>query len=105
MEINPDDMRLTYQLSWLLATAWEQKVRDGKEALRLAEIICENTSYNNPTSLDLLSAALAENGQFEKASQTAKKAHGLAVRSKNQKLADNIKIRLQLYEFKKPYRE
>jgi tetratricopeptide (TPR) repeat protein len=105
MEIAPDDMRFVYQLSWLLATAKEQNIRNGKEALRLAEILCEHTSYDNPTSLDLLSVAFAESGQFESASKAAYKAYVLAVKSKKQKLAAAISARQKLFEMNKPYRE
>jgi hypothetical protein len=56
-------------------------------------------------SLDLLSVALAESGQFESASETAKKAYILALKSKKQKLAAAISARKKLFELNKPYRE
>ena len=58
----------------MLSAAPEHSVRNGKEALRLAEEICANTNYNDPASLDLLAAALAENRLFKKACDDAKKA-------------------------------
>jgi Tfp pilus assembly protein PilF len=104
-ELAPADYRLAYQLSWLLATAPESGIRDGGEAQRLAELICENTLYNTPASLDLLGVALATNGQFEKAIEAAEKGRILAVGKKDTKLAGEIKSRLDLYKMNKPYRE
>jgi tetratricopeptide (TPR) repeat protein len=105
IELAPDDMRFAYQLSWLLATAPEKEIRNGPESLRLAEMVCKYTSYNNPNSLDLLSVALAETGQFEKASKTAQKAYRLAMKRNNLILAEKIKNRQRLFDLKRPYRE
>jgi tetratricopeptide (TPR) repeat protein len=104
-EIAPGDMRFAYQISWLMATSPEASIRDGKESLRLANLVCKNTSFNNPTSLDLLSVAQAENRQFNQALSTAQKAYALAKRSKNRKLAENINMRIELFKLKQPYRE
>jgi tetratricopeptide (TPR) repeat protein len=101
----PDDMRYMYQLGWLLAVSEENDLRNGKEALRLAKIVCEYSNYNNAAALDLLAAAHAENKQFEKASNAASKAYQLALREGNKKLAAEIKNRGTLYRNNKPYRE
>ena len=105
LDLAPNNMRFAYQLSWLLATAPEKEIRNGAESLRLAEMVCENTSYNNPNSLDLLSVALAETRQYEKASKTAQKAYILAMKSSKSVLAQNIKSRQKLFDLKQPYRE
>jgi Tfp pilus assembly protein PilF len=105
MELAPGDMRFLYQLSWILATAPEKSVRDGIEALHLAEKICESTNFKHPGALDLLSVALAENGQFKKASETGQKAYLLAVKKKNKKLAEEISARQKMFEMQRAYRE
>ncbi len=105
MKVAPGDMRFAYQLSWLLATAPEKEIRNGSESLHLAEMVCEYTSYNNPNSLDLLSVALAETRQFQKASETAQKAYILAMKRNNGILAKKIKNRQKLFDLKRPYRE
>jgi tetratricopeptide (TPR) repeat protein len=104
-EIEPADMRFVYQLSLLYATAPESQIRNGKEALRLAEMICEDTKYNKPASLDLLAMALAETGQYEKAKDAAEHAYRLAIRNKENQFAAQIKARQNLYQMQKPFRE
>ena len=55
--------------------------------------------------LDTLAAAYAELGQFDKAIKTAAKAMQLARAAKNEKLANHIQIRLELYKANRPYHE
>ena len=105
LEKAPADRRFVYQLGWLLAAAPESDIRDAKQALRYAEMICEDSGYNSPASLDLLAAALAEDGQFKKAAKTAGQACDLAVQSKDNKLAAEIRSREKLYEANRAYRE
>jgi tetratricopeptide (TPR) repeat protein len=101
----PEDMRLTYQLAWLLATAPEATFRNGAEAVRLAQIVCEKTGYRSPGALEALAAAHAENRQFDDALQIGARAYQLADSSGQKKLAEQIQARLQLYKIKKPSRE
>ena len=101
----PEDTRLAYQLAWLLATAPETELRNGKEALRLAKTVCEKTGYRSPGALEALAAAHAENRQFDDALQIGARAYQLADSSGRKKLAGQIQARLQLYKIKKPYRE
>lgn len=92
-------------LAWVLATAKDAQLRDGAEALRLAEKACQLTQYKFPTILDSLAVAYAEVGQFAKAVKTAQKAIELAHAAGEKKLAENIRPRLELYKAKRPYRE
>lgn len=101
----PDDMRYMYQLGWLLAVSKENNLRNGKEALQLAEIVCKYSDYNNAGALDLLAAAHAENKQFDKALDFALQAYQLALREGNKKLAAEIKKRSTLYRNNTAYRE
>ena len=105
MILDPDDLRFAFQLSWLLSSAPEKYLRDGKEALRLAEFICDQTNYDTPSTLDLLAAALAENGQYTEACDIAMKAYQLALRDRNRQLSTAINKRLGLYKMNKPFRE
>ena len=92
-------------LAWILATQEDSQIRDGAEAVRLAERACQLTNYKAVTILDTLAAAYAEVGQFEKAVETAKKALGLALADGERTLAEDIRSRLELYRAKDPYRE
>ncbi len=91
-------------LAFMLATHPEPQLRDGARAVRLAERACQLKNYKAPASLDTLAAAYAEAGQFDKAVETAEKAIQLARTAKNEKLAEDIQNRLDLYIAKRPYR-
>jgi len=61
-----------------LATSSEAKLRDGAQAVRLAEQACEQTSWKQTVFVGTLAAAYAEAGQFEKAVETSRKSCELA---------------------------
>lgn len=105
MELAPDDLRFAYQLSWLFSSSPEKKLRNGKEALRLAKLIFEKKDIDISSKFDLVAAALAENGQFEKASEMATQAYQSAVKTGKRQLATDIFKRVKLYKMNKPFRE
>jgi len=90
-------------LAWLLATHKEDKFRDPKEAIQLAERACELTNYENPGLVDTLAAAYAAAGRFSDAVATAEKAVKLAASTDNKERAERIQNRLQLYKRGQPY--
>ncbi len=104
-EYAPQNMHFAFILAWLLATAPEDELRNGREAVQLATLVCEDSNYRIPSTLDLLAAAYAENRQFDKAFETARKAYQLASSSGKTNFAQQIKSRLELYRLKQPYRE
>jgi tetratricopeptide (TPR) repeat protein len=63
----PDSPRMLDELAWLLATYPDSKLRDGTEAVRLAERACDLTERRIPALLDTLAAAYAETGDFPRA--------------------------------------
>jgi tetratricopeptide (TPR) repeat protein len=70
----PDSPRMLDELAWLLATNPDSQVRDGAEAVRLAEHACDLTERKIPALLDTLSAAYAEAGDFSRAISAAEEA-------------------------------
>ena len=92
-------------LAWLLATSEDATLRDGAEAVRLAEGLRKSTSGERPDVLDTLAAAYAEAGDFGKAVQTAETGAQLAVEMKNSQLEAAVRSRLVFYQQRKPYRE
>ena len=70
----PDSPRMLDELAWLLATNPDSQVRDGAEAVRLAEHACDLTQHKIPALLDTLAAAYAEAGDFPRAISTAEEA-------------------------------
>jgi tetratricopeptide (TPR) repeat protein len=101
-ELNPESAVNQNQVAWLLSTASDDKVRDGKRALEAAKKACELTDHKNGGFLDTLAAAYAELGQFDKAvewQERALKAGDLPIQDRAA-----ARQRLLLYKQKKPYR-
>ncbi|MCX8092454.1 MAG: tetratricopeptide repeat protein, partial [Verrucomicrobiae bacterium] len=105
VRLNPNHLEALNNLAWYLATARDATLRDGAEAVRLAEHGVELTGGNDPNLLGVLAAAYAEAGQFEQAVQTARRALALAEAGADPALANQLRARIQLYESRQPYRE
>ena len=91
-------------LAWLLATCWDDSVRDGKRATELATIACELTRWKDGRIIDTLSAAYAEAGKFQEAVKYQKKAVEFAEAYTAEAIRE-LRERLKLYESGKPYHE
>lgn len=105
LEINPGLLEAARNLAWLLATNKNSAIRNGIEAVQLAEYANEHTNSNFPEILDTLAAAYAESERFSDAIQTAQKALNLARQRNQERIAKDIDERLQLYREAKPFRE
>ncbi len=68
----------TNNLAWILATSRDDKLRNGTEAVALAELVCRGAGSKDPLLLNTLAAAYAATGQFDKAIATAEAALKLA---------------------------
>ena len=88
----------------ILATSQDDSLRQGAEAVRLAEKACQLSHFSYPSSLAVLAAAYAESGQFGNAVHLAQRAIQFA-RSENQEdLATLVGEDLRLYQENKPCR-
>jgi tetratricopeptide (TPR) repeat protein len=101
----PDHVAVLEQIARLLATSPEPSLRNGAEAVALAERAAELTGGRQPQILDTLAAAYAEAGRFAEALETARRALALAEASGNAALAGTLQTRLALYASGKPLRE
>jgi Flp pilus assembly protein TadD len=99
LEIDPDRPVTLRSCAWILATYPDDAVRNGPRAVELAQRAV-NLRGDDPTSLDTLAAALAQAGNFDQAIATARRAAELAG---DGELADQIKVRIALYQQGKPY--
>jgi tetratricopeptide (TPR) repeat protein len=105
LKLNPDWPEALNDLAWLKATCWDSEVRDGAEAVRLAERACKIAGDKVPGFLGTLAAAYAESGRFDDAVKTAERAKDLAAASGQKDIAErNLKL-LALYRAGKPYHE
>ena len=88
------------QLAWLFATG-PDSIRDGKRAVELATRACELTEWQRPWIIDVLAAAHAEAGDFDKAVELENKALCFAGWANGD--GKDARQRLELYQQKKPY--
>jgi len=105
LEIRPNDYQILHNLGWLLATHPDAGIRNPAEAVRLAQRACELTGYEKSPQLDALAAAYAAAGRFNEALETAERALQLALSSGEQRQAELLSRRLELYKAGKPYIE
>lgn len=104
IELAPNSSLFARGLAWQLATAPAPDLRDGQRAVQLARPVVQRFPQD-PQALDLLAAALAESGDFDRAAGLAQRAL-LSARSQGQHgLAAQIATRLGLYQEKKPFRQ
>jgi Flp pilus assembly protein TadD len=101
----PDDPFLLNRLGWLLATSPEDEVRNGANAVTLAERAVRVTARADVTSLDTLGAAYAEVDRFSDAVVAAREALALANRIGERAIVPEIEGRLALYTARQKFRE
>ncbi len=105
MKSQPKDPMVARKLAWLRATCPEASLRDGPEAIELAQRANNRCGGRRPDVLDTLAAAYAESGWFPEALAAARKALQLAKQQNSPALADALRARIALYEAGKPYRQ
>src|SRR4029077_10895960 len=71
------------ELAWVCATHPSQELRDGQEAVRLAEHACALTKRADPMLLATLATAYAETGNFGEAINTIQESLSKARSSGN----------------------
>ena len=105
LEIDPYLVEALNNLAWLLATCPEASVRNGAEAVQLAERACQITEYRRTIFVGTLGAAYAEAGRFPDAVATAQKACELATIFKEEPLLAKNRELLEHYRAGQPYHE
>jgi Flp pilus assembly protein TadD len=105
IRLQPDLPDALNNLAWILASDPHAELRDGGEAVRLANRACELTHNAIPTVIGTLAAAYAEAGRFDEAVAAAQKAHDLALSlDKKGVAAKNLEL-LVLYRSHQPYHQ
>ncbi|MHC4555546.1 MAG: CDC27 family protein, partial [Planctomycetota bacterium] len=108
---NDDLLTSLNDVAWLQASQKDPEVFNPKLALRYAEqaaALLDKTPANRENEaqvLDTLSVALAANGKFKEALETATQAYELSIKQDKPAFAERIKNRIKLYEQGKAYRE
>jgi protein O-mannosyl-transferase len=99
----PRNVAAKTNLAWLLATSPDPTLRNGPEAVSLAEQATEASGAKTPLILRILAAAYAEAGRFSEARQTAHEALQAADDQGNAALSEFLRKELALYETDQPY--
>jgi tetratricopeptide (TPR) repeat protein len=105
LALQPQSPDLLNNLAWLLATCPAANLRDGAEAVRLAELACNLTRFRRTVMVGTLAAAYAEAGRFTEAVTTAQQACALAAESQDEALASKNQELLEFYRQGRPYHE
>jgi tetratricopeptide (TPR) repeat protein len=103
LAVDPRSVESLGRLAWILATDPQGEMRNGEEAAALAQRGCAAAGRPQAVLLDILAAAQAEAGRFDEAAARAAEALDLARRSKAEKTARDIEVRLNLYRQGKPF--
>jgi tetratricopeptide (TPR) repeat protein len=88
-----------------LATSPEASIRNGSEAVLLAERAAQLRDARTPALLDILAAAYAEAGRFSEAVQTAQQAIQMASAQADTALTKLLGERIKLYRAGSAFRD
>ena len=105
LELDTNSVPALNNLAWLLATASDPRLRNGKEAVRLAEWACQLTQYQEAFLVGTLAAAYAEAGRFDDAAASAQNAHVLALAQGQEAIAATNEWLLELYKSGRAYHQ
>ena len=100
-----DSIEWLNQLASMLATCPSAAIRNGSEAIELAQKAVARSGGQDPIYLDTLAAAYAESGDFAKAVETAEQATALAYRQNKFTLVSRLRSRISLYKARAPLRD
>jgi len=105
LQISPENLPALCNLAWSLATSADPSLRNGSEAVRVAERAesVSSRSDKHPTVLRILAAAYAEAGRFGEAKETAQQALGEAEKQGDSSLSSTLRDEIALYELALPY--
>jgi tetratricopeptide (TPR) repeat protein len=105
LRILPDFAEALNNLAWILAANPDAHVREGRQAVVLAERACKLTGYKQPIMVGTLAAAYAEAGRFDEAVTNAEKARTMAEQANQMELAAKNRALLDLYLSGQPARD
>lgn len=105
LRLKPESPATLNFLARILATSRDSKVRNGEEAVRLAEHVCKLSNFENFAYLDTMGAAFAEKGDFAEAIRAAQKAKETAMVSGQKIVGEQIELHIRQYQSGQPLRE
>jgi Tfp pilus assembly protein PilF len=97
LRLDPGLIPVRQRLAWILATSADPRLRDGREALELAESLCRDASCGEPELLQTLAAAHAATGAFDEAARVAARGAEQARGRGDAVLADRLERHRSAY--------
>ena len=104
LRLHPDDVTRLNEMALLLATNPNASIRNGPEAVELAQRAAKLSQGMEPAILVALATAYAEAGQFADAVATAQRAINLTPAEDKASLA-SLREQIELYRAGSRYRE
>ncbi len=101
---SPQNLKFAFSLAQILSSSSDDTVRNGPEALRVAQIADRIAKHQDAEVLAVLAAAYAENSRFDEAQSTAREALSRAQSANRQGLVSQIEAQIAGYESGKPFR-
>jgi protein O-mannosyl-transferase len=101
----PDRPYCLNNLAWFLATNPDAGLRNGEEAVRLAERACQLTHYQQTVPVMTLAAAYAEAGRFDEAITNAQLAGAMALKSDDKLSWQQTELMLSYFREHLPHYE
>src|SRR5205823_5214717 len=103
LSFDPDNADAANNIGWVRSTAADANLRDGKEALELAQRAIRSGG-ENAVVLRTLAAAQAEIGQFGEAIATCQRGEELARKSADQGMAESLRLCAESFRRGEPLR-
>ncbi len=101
---HPDNASVLAVLASLLASCPDDRIRNGEEAVRLAQAAVDRTRQENAAALAALATAYAETGAFEPAVRTLRLAMRIATARGNLEQMEQFAEMLRHFEANTPFR-
>jgi tetratricopeptide (TPR) repeat protein len=106
LELQPNNADAHKYLAWIMATCPDASVRNGTQAVELAEQAEQLSGGGNPAILATLAAAYAEAGRFPEAVTTAQKALQLVESQTNAaSVINDLQTQIKCYQAGLPFRD
>jgi cytochrome c-type biogenesis protein CcmH/NrfG len=105
LRLQPDYPEALERLAWIAATDPRPELRNGTEAVNMAQRACELTANKQARCLATLAAAYAEAGRFTEGISTAETAEQLAASAGQKEVTAKCIRLLETLKSGKPWRE
>ena len=105
LKIDPNSFLTLNRLAWIRSTSPDASLRNGAEAMELAQKADKYSGGKNPIVIRSLAAAYAEAGRFDDAIKTIERALEVADSIGEHRLANTLERDVELYRANVPLRD